>query len=116
MELYQWRRSLFFVDRVRLQAYDFSLLPAPLMMTRHAQTPMTNQQSESMNLEAEVKLLADRAEELIKTLKRLQADNHQLRLQQDQLSAEKVELQDRNRQAKQRIDLIVERLRTLESD
>ena len=49
---------------------------------------------------------ADRAEELIKTLKRLQADNHQLRLQQDQLSAEKVELQDRNRQAKQRIDLI----------
>ena len=77
---------------------------------------MTNQQSESMNLEAEVNLLADRAEELIKTLKRSQADNHQLRLQQDQLSAEKVELQDRNRQAKQRIDLIVERLRTLESD
>ena len=77
---------------------------------------MTNQQSESMNLETEVKLLADRAEELIKILKRWQADNHQLRLQQDQLSAEKVELQDRNRQAKQRIDLIVERLRTLESD
>ena len=86
------------------------------MMTRHLQTPMTNQQSESMNLETEVKLLADRAEELIKILKRLQADNHQLRLQQDQLSAEKVELQDRNHQAKQRIDLIVERLRTLESD
>ena len=63
-----------------------------------------------------MKLLADRAEELIKILKRLQADNHQLRLQQDQLSAEKVDLQDRNRQAKQRIDLIVERLRTLESD
>ena len=77
---------------------------------------MTNQQSESMNLEAEVQLLADRAEELIKALKRLRADNHQLRLQQDQLSAEKVELQDRNREAKQRIDLIVERLRTLESD
>ena len=77
---------------------------------------MTNQQSESMNLEAEVKLLADRADELIKVLKRLQADNHQLRLQQDQLAAEKVALQDRNRQAKQRIDLIVERLRTLESD
>ena len=77
---------------------------------------MTNQQTESMNLEAEVNLLTDRAEELIKALKRLQADNHQLRLQQDQLSAEKVELQDRNRQAKQRIDLIIDRLRTLESD
>ena len=86
------------------------------MMIRYTQTLMTNQQSESMNLETEVKLLADRADELIKTLKRLQADNHQLRLQQDQLSVEKVELQDRNRQAKQRIDLIVERLRTLEAD
>ncbi len=116
MELYQWCSFSFFVDRIRLHLYDFSLLPALLMMTRHTQTPMTNQQSESMNLETEVKLLADRAEELIKTLKRLQADNHQLRLQQDQLSAEKVELQNRNRQAKQRIDLIVERLRTLESD
>ena len=80
------------------------------------QMSMTNQQSESISLEAEVKLLADRAEELIKPLKRLQADNHQLRLQQDQLSAEKVELQDRNREAKHRIDRIVERLRTLESD
>ena len=77
---------------------------------------MTNRQSESKDLETEVELLSDRAEELIKTLKRLQADNHQLRLQQDQLSLEKVDLQDRNRQAKQRIDLIVERLRTLESD
>ena len=69
-----------------------------------------------MNLEEEAKLLSDRAEELIKTLKRLRADNHQLRLQQDQLSTEKVELLDRNREAKQRIDLIVERLRALESD
>ncbi len=99
-----------------MQPYDFSLLPALLTAIQYAQTLMTNQQSESMNLEAEVRLLADRAEELIKALKRLQADNHQLRLQQDQLSAEKVDLQDRNRQAKQRIDLIVERLRTLESD
>ena len=78
--------------------------------------PIMNQQSESKNLEREVELLADRTEELIKVLKRLQADNHQLRLQQNELSAEKVELQDRNREAKQRIDLIVDRLRTLESD
>ena len=106
--------SSIFVDRVRLQPYDFSLIQVSLLMAPNAQMPMTNQQSESMNLEAEVKLLADRAEELIKTLKRLQADNHQLRLLQDQLSAEKVELRDRNRQAKQRIDLIVERLRMLE--
>ena len=86
------------------------------MITRRANTLMTDQQSEPMNLEAEAKLLADRAEELIKALKRLQADNHQLRLKQDQLSAEKMELQDRNRQAKQRIDIIIERLRMLESD
>ena len=77
---------------------------------------MANQQSEPMTLEAGVTMISDRTEELIKLVKRLQADNHQLRLQQDQLSAEKVELQDRNREAKQRIDLIVDRLRMLEKE
>ncbi len=77
---------------------------------------MSNQQIESTDIEAELKLLSDKADELIKALKRLQADNHQLRLQQDQLSADKLELQDRNREAKHRIDLIVERLRTLGED
>ena len=77
---------------------------------------MANQQSEPITLEAGVTMISDRTEELIKLVKRLQADNHQLRLQQDQLSAEKVELQDRNREAKQRIDLIVDRLRMLEKE
>ncbi len=77
---------------------------------------MANQQSEPIALEAEVMMISDRTEELIKLVKRLQADNHQLRLQQDQLSAEKLELQDRNREAKQRIDLIVDRLRMLETE
>ena len=77
---------------------------------------MANQQSEPMTLEAGVTMISDRTEELIKLVKRLQADNHQLRLQQDQLSAEKVELQERNREAKQRIDLIVDRLRMLEKE
>ena len=77
---------------------------------------MANQQSEPMTLEAGVTMISDRTEELIKLVKRLQADNHQLRLQQDQLSAEKLELQDRNREAKQRIDLIVDRLRMLEKE
>ena len=77
---------------------------------------MANQQSEPIALEAEVMMISDRTEELIKLVKRLQADNHQLRLQQDQLSAEKLELQDRNREAKQRIDLIVDRLRMLEKE
>ena len=77
---------------------------------------MANQQSEPITLEAGVTMISDRTEELIKLVKRLQADNHQLRLQQDQLSAEKLELQDRNREAKQRIDLIVDRLRMLEKE
>ena len=77
---------------------------------------MANQQSEPITLEAGVTIISDRTEELIKLVKRLQADNHQLRLQQDQLSAEKLELQDRNREAKQRIDLIVDRLRMLEKE
>ena len=77
---------------------------------------MANQQSEPITLEAGVTMISDRTEELIKLVKRLQADNHQLRLQQDQLSAEKLELQDRNREAKQRIDLIVDRLRMFETE
>ena len=77
---------------------------------------MANQQSEPITLEAGVTMISDRTEELIKLVKRLQADNHQLRLQQNQLSAEKLELQDRNREAKQRIDLIVDRLRMLEKE
>ena len=77
---------------------------------------MANQQSETITLEAGVTMISDRTEELIKLVKRLQADNHQLRLQQDQLSAEKLELQDRNREAKQRIDLIVDRLRMFETE
>ena len=76
---------------------------------------MANQQKEPLGLKAEIEMLAGRVEELIKVLKRVQADNHRLQLQQDQLAAEKLELRDRNHQAKRRIDLIVERLRGLES-
>ena len=76
---------------------------------------MATQEQEQLNLKAEIEVLATRVEELIKVLKRLQADNHRLQLQQNQLLVEKSELRDRNHQAKQRIDLIVERLRGLES-
>lgn len=77
---------------------------------------MTNQQSEPINIEAGIELISKRAEELIKLVKRLQADNHQMRLYQEQLIIEKKELQDRNREAKTRIDQIVERLRQLEEE
>ena len=77
---------------------------------------MTNQQSEPINIDAGIEVIAERAEELIKLVKRLQADNHQMRLHQEQLTIEKTELQDRNREAKSRIDQIVERLRQLEEE
>ena len=77
---------------------------------------MANQRQEPLGLKGEIETLAGRVEELIKALKRLQADNHQLQLQQDQLATEKLELRDRNHQAKRRIDLIVERLRSIESN
>ena len=77
---------------------------------------MTNQQSEPINIEAGIELISKRAEELIKLVKRLQADNHQMRLYQEQLIIEKKELQDRNREAKTRIDQIVERLRQIEEE
>ena len=77
---------------------------------------MTNQQSGPMNIDAGIEVISDKAEELIKLVKRLQADNHQMRLYQEQLIIEKKELQDRNREAKTRIDQIVERLRQLEEE
>tara|TARA_Y100000588_G_scaffold382262_2_gene469391 strand:+ start:1369 stop:1602 length:234 start_codon:yes stop_codon:yes gene_type:complete len=77
---------------------------------------MTNQQSEPINIEAGIEVISKRTEELIKLVKRLQADNHQMRLYQEQLIIEKKELQDRNREAKTRIDQIVERLRQLEEE
>tara|TARA_B100000029_G_C17598058_1_gene964880 strand:+ start:1833 stop:2066 length:234 start_codon:yes stop_codon:yes gene_type:complete len=77
---------------------------------------MTNQQSEPINIEAGIEVISKRTEELIKLVKRLQADNHQMRFYQEQLIIEKKELQDRNREAKTRIDQIVERLRQLEEE
>ena len=77
---------------------------------------MTNQQSGPMNIDAGIEVISDKAEELIKLVKRLQADNHQMRIHQEQLTIEKTELQDRNREAKSRIDQIVERLRQLEEE
>ncbi len=77
---------------------------------------MTNQQSGPMNIDAGIEVISDKAEELIKLVKRLQADNHQMRLHQEQLTVEKTELQDRNREAKSRIDQIVVRLRQLEEE
>ena len=47
---------------------------------------MPNRQ-QSPGLKAEIETLASRVEELIKVMKRLQADNYQLQLQQDQLTA-----------------------------
>ncbi len=69
-----------------------------------------------MNIDTGIEVISDRAEKLIKLVKRLQADNHQMRIHQEQLTIEKTELQDRNREAKSRIDQIVERLRQLEEE
>ncbi|MBL09712.1 MAG: hypothetical protein CL402_04185 [Acidiferrobacteraceae bacterium] len=77
---------------------------------------MTNQHSKPMNIDTGIEVISDRAEKLIKLVKRLQADNHQMRIHQEQLTIEKTELQDRNREAKSRIDQIVERLRQLEEE
>jgi len=51
-------------------------------------------------------------EELIATCSQLRSENEKLRLAEETLNVEKEELESRNREAKRRIDLVVDRLRS----
>ena len=50
--------------------------------------------------------------ELIATCSQLRSENEKLRLAEETLNIEKEELESRNREAKRRIDLVVDRLRS----
>jgi len=63
-------------------------------------------------LRDEIEGLADQLEELIATCSNLRTQNEQLRMAEKALIAEKEQLLNRNREAKRRIDLVVDRLRS----
>ena len=74
------------------------------------QTRMNNEHTGS--LRGELDGLAQQLEELIATCSQLRSENEKLRLAEETLNVEKEELVSRNREAKRRIDLVVDRLRS----
>ena len=74
------------------------------------QARMNNEHTGS--LRGELDGLAQQLEELIATCSQLRSENEKLRLAEETLNVEKEELVSRNREAKRRIDLVVDRLRS----
>ena len=64
------------------------------------------------SLRAELDGLSQKLEELIATCSQLRSENEKLRWAEETLNVEKEELESRNREAKRRIDLVVDRLRS----
>ncbi len=64
------------------------------------------------SLRVELDGLSQQLEELIATCSQLRSENEKLRLAEETPNVEKEELESRNREAKRRIDLVVDRLRS----
>tara|TARA_B100000475_G_C14803904_1_gene233169 strand:- start:287 stop:514 length:228 start_codon:yes stop_codon:yes gene_type:complete len=67
------------------------------------------------SLRDELDGLAQQLEELIATCSQLRSENEKLRFVEETLNVEKEELVSRNREAKRRIDLVVDRLRSAQT-
>ncbi len=67
------------------------------------------------NLDDQMNVLTAKIDDLIQTCGRLQTENQQLSLEKNELTESKEELLNRHREAKRKIDKVVERLRGLEA-
>ena len=67
------------------------------------------------NLDDQMSVLTAKIDDLIQTCGRLQTENQQLSLEKNELTESKEELLNRHREAKHKIDKVVERLRGLEA-
>ena len=67
------------------------------------------------SLDDQMSVLTAKIDDLIQTCGRLQTENQQLSLEKNELAQSKDELLNRNREAKRKIDKVVERLRGLEA-
>ena len=67
------------------------------------------------DLDGQMSVLTAKIDDLIQTCGRLQTENQQLSLEKNELAQSKEELLNRNREAKRKIDKVVERLRGLEA-
>ena len=66
-------------------------------------------------LDDQVNVLTAKVDDLIQTSGRLQNENQQLSLEKTEMAKSREELLNRNREAKRKIDKVVERLRGLEA-
>lgn len=74
--------------------------------------------TEEQNPEAELNLdhLEVRVEELIRTVSRLKEENHLLHNRQGELTAERAELIEKSEQAKSRVESMITRLKSMETN
>lgn len=66
--------------------------------------------------EAELKKLETRIDEMIRACERLKEENTSLRKQYDALLSEQTSLAEKNQQARARVELIIQRLKSLEQE
>jgi cell division protein ZapB len=67
------------------------------------------------SIEAELRRLEQRVDELLTVVNQLQEENRALRNRQDSLSTERANLLHKNEQVRARVEAIIGRLRTMES-
>ena len=71
---------------------------------------------QSDHVHQELAALAQQLDRLLDTVRRLTEENHSLRQSQEQLSGERAGLLARNEQARSRVEAMIQRLKSLESN
>lgn len=114
-QLYQACATYLAVDPIRQELYDsacaghITINAGPAKYPEEDQAKMNDKQTPP--LRGEIEGLARQVEHLIETCGDLRSQNEELRAAEQQVAREKEELVGRNREAKRRIDLVVDRLR-----
>ena len=114
-QLYQACATHLAVDPIRQELYDSACAGHITINTDPAKYPEEDQakmnDKQTPPLRDEIEGLARQVEHLIETCGDLRSQNEELRAAEEQVTREKEELVGRNREAKRRIDLVVDRLR-----
>ena len=114
-QLYQDCAKHLTVDPISRELYDsvcaghITINTGPAKYPEEDQAKMNDKQTPP--LRGEIEGLARQVEHLIETCGDLRSQNEELRAAEEQVIREKEELVSRNREAKRRIDLVVDRLR-----
>ena len=114
-QLYQDCAKHLTVDPISRELYDsvcaghITINSGPAKYPEEDQAKMNDKQTPP--LRGEIEGLARQVEHLIETCGDLRSQNEELRAAEEQVIREKEELVSRNREAKRRIDLVVDRLR-----